>query len=443
VTNDSTPWRSILRGKRIAIFQPHRDSATNPSIVALIHELERSGVWTDLFMSNPGALPSFSFGRTRIFPFVPDYPVGKFHRGLWRDLWTLHRERVRFTEGRMVGVSVEVLSRLRAELAFRIHAERLFRRRRYDLLIGVDSAGIVAASEYGLRFGVPYVYWSFEIFFRDELVRGFELATKKAEIPASRGAAAVLIQDPNRAKLLAEENGLDLAKFLFLPVAPAGQPAIPPSDYFRKSLGLEPETRIILHPGSFADWTCAAELIDASHNLRPGLVVVVHTKYRPGRNDPWIKRLRERQHCALRLSDQPLTMEAFEAALESVDLGAVLYRPVVGRYTQRNLANVGLSSGKFSMFMRHGIPVICLPQTIFRELETVYGFGAVIGSLEELAPIAESILSDRSHYSAEARRLYRERLDFNLHWPDVARRLESIMRMKPTSNIGRRAPNLL
>ena len=44
----------------------------------------------------------------------------------------------------------------------------------FDLIVGVDSDGIIEGRRYAEKFGIPLAYLSFEIFFRDELTTSYE-----------------------------------------------------------------------------------------------------------------------------------------------------------------------------------------------------------------------------------------------------------------------------
>ena len=85
----------------------------------------------------------------------------------------------------------------------------MFAKESFDLIVGVDSDGIIEGRRYAERFGIPLAYLSFEIFFRDELTTSYERRRKEQESDASRAADLVIIQDDERAKLLASENGLE------------------------------------------------------------------------------------------------------------------------------------------------------------------------------------------------------------------------------------------
>jgi hypothetical protein len=56
-----------------------------------------------------------------------------------------------------------------------------------------------------------------------------------------------------------------------------------------------------------------------------------------------------------------------------------------------------------------------------------YVFGLNISSFEQMPEALVQIRSHHAHFSGEAKRLFQERLDFNLHWPKLLDRLCTIL----------------
>ena len=139
------------------------------------------------------------------------------------ELATLHRFPYRIPLSRG-GVRKTIRGWVRGgrELPFRRQVNRMFAKGSFDLIVGVDSDGIIEGRRYAEKFGIPLAYLSFEIFFRDELTTSYERRRKDQESEASRAADLVIIQDAERGKLLASENGLEIARIVHLPVSPAG-----------------------------------------------------------------------------------------------------------------------------------------------------------------------------------------------------------------------------
>ena len=388
--------------RRIAILEPHPDLATNPSLVCLIEAFTRSGARVDVLMPASGRFPPLD-GRVTRYPFPRRFSL--WYGGVRTTLrnW---RDRIR-----------------------QIPADRRFAAGGYDLILGIDSAGIIKGYEYAKRHGVPLVYLSFEIFFRDELVSRGEMEEKERECVAGRFADLVIVQDHGRGRLLAAESGLSTEEFEYLPVAPAGSQRARESNYLRRRFDLSERQTIILHSGSFAEWTYADELLESVVTWPEDFVLVVHTRYNPSDTDRYVQAIEQAGLSNVILSTDPLPIEEYEQLLASADIGLVLHKPTPpSRYTQKNIQTVGLSSGKFSFYMKHGIPAISIGQESYAQLLADYAFGENLGSFSEMPAALNRVRSNHVHHRAEAQRLFTEELDFDLHWPGLSARLLEVMK---------------
>jgi hypothetical protein len=394
-------------GKRIAIFDPYPDFATNPTLVALSRSLSDAGAEVDIFM--PGHRRSRypdidGLGTRWDLPYRPPF---------WRgDL----------------RASLRGWGRGAHDLPARRRFNRHFAAAAYDLIIGIDCDGVIEAQRVSMRADVPFAHLSFELLFSDELTSEYERRLKAAERAASQAASLVIVQDPERARLLIDENQLDPSRIVLLPVSPSGRSIARHSGLLRTMHGISPDQTVVLHSGAFGDWTYADELIRSASSWPDGFVLVVHTKYRPGRNDRFVEEIRARGASNVVLSTEPLGPDDYDEMVASADLGLVLYKPVPGSpLTQRNIRCIGLASGKFSSYLRAGVPVVSVAQQTYAELLTDYDFGANIDAIDALPRALESLRTHLDWHSAEASRLFAERLDFDIHWPTIARSLRETM----------------
>lgn len=385
--------------RRIALFEPRPKLAENPSLVCLLKAFARSGARVDVLMPVSDRFPSVDDGLATRYPFP--------HRfSLWRG-------------------GVRTTLRSWWERAQQIQSDRMFAAGAYDLILGVDSAGLIEGYEYAKRYDVPLVYLSFEIFFRDELSSRAEIEEKEREYIASQFADLVIIQDQWRAQLLATENRLSLDKLEYLPVSPGGSQRVRKSDYLRRRFGLSEMQTLVLHSGSFAEWTYYAdELLENVATWPEDFVLVVHTKYRPGQTDRYIQAVQQAKLSNVVLSTEPLSVDEYEQLVASADIGLALYKPVpASRSTQKNIQTMGLSSGKFSFYMKYGIPVISIKQQSYAQLLVDYAFGENLDSFREMPAALNRVRSNYAHHRAEAQRLFSEKLDFDIHWPRLSARL--------------------
>jgi hypothetical protein len=397
-----------LNGCRIALLYPHADLQTNPGLLALLYALREDGAELCLYMTRKDRYPQVS-GPFDVQPFPGE---------------------VRLWSGDLAGTLAEWSLLLQGKLRGR---KNLFSHR-YDLVIGVNSEGIIAAGRYARRFGVPLVYLSYEIFFREELTRLADLKEKAREIEASRRADLVIIQDEERGELLTKENGIPASRFAFLPVAPAGEEGGGKTDWLYRRFGIPEDRKIVIHAGSFEDWTCAGELLETTGDWPREALLVVHTRYEAKNMGKYMNILKGNLSDRVVFSLKPLDTEEYGRMLRSAHIGLVLYKRTVGsrysKYHGNNIMNIGLSSGKFASYMKYGLPSISLGQQTYRRLLGKYRFGFDIDTMTEIPGAITRILRAYDLHSSEAKRLFVKRLRFDLHWPQLREKIIGLLHQR-------------
>lgn len=387
---------------RAAFFEPYRDLSTNPSLMGIIASMAARGWHVDIFMPPHSEFPSMFFQnvRRRPFPARPPIKIGRMKQTCeaWIEFIGTIRARRKQTQGA------------------------------YHLVFGIDSAGIIAASRSCQHNRIPLIYLSYEIFFADELKSRKWISIKQQEKNACRKVDLVIVQDLKRAELLSAENQIDISKFMLLPVAPPKSISIQ-SNFLRDHFQIPPEKTIVLHSGSFAKWTCAEQMLQSTYSWPKDFVLVIHTRYRPDRFDPAFRMIRKRRPPNVLLSFDPFSVEEYEKLVSSADIGLALYQMVSDSpYTQKNIQNVGLSSGKFSFYMKCGLPTITMNQPVYRALSEKYKFGEVVSDIKEIPLALKRIRANIRDYRHDAKRLFDEQLDFDLFWPQIRTRIDSLIR---------------
>lgn len=393
-----------FQNRRIAIFNPYPGFDTNPTLVCLTKALTNHGSHVDIMVPP----------KDIWHPVDGNVTVNKFPEGL--ALWC--------------GDVRTTMKRWRQDLSMeRLRIDLNFATGTYDVIIGVDSLGIIRGSTYAKRYKVPLVYLSFEIFFKDELVRSVEIEEKQREVVATRIADLVIVQDAYRGRMLGRENRLMRDKFAYLPVAPSGTLEREKSNYLRDRHNIPEDHTIVLISGSFENWTCANEILDSLSEWPEKFVLVVHSKLKVNEKKRYIRKINGAGLTNIILSNDSLPIGEYEQLVASADMGLVMYKAIPpSRYLQKNIGNIGLASGKFSFYVKHGIPVISLTQKIYEELFKEYKFGANIHSLDALPDALIKVRSRMNYHRKEARRLFKEKLDFDAHWPTISARLLEIMK---------------
>lgn len=283
----------------------------------------------------------------------------------------------------------------------------------YSFLIAVDPQGLYAAHYLFNDLPVPLIYLSFEILFQDELEKKEDHDLKNIEREMSRRAALIIIQDEERGRLLAAENGLAGHHFSYLPNAPADVGSSENASYLRDNFNLPVSKKIVLHTGSFDFWTAGEELIAAAAGIPDEFVLVIHSRQIPGKND-LISRMQDIADPAkVCFSTAPLAFDEYAKLVDSCDIGLVLYKISPTIFTQKNLFHIGLSSGKFAYFARHGKPVITSDLPSYRAIFNQSHNGVCAQKVSALGEILREHSSQFTQMGRNNRLFFCDQLDFS------------------------------
>jgi hypothetical protein len=370
----------------ILIIHPEGNSFNNPTLKSLIDLFVSRGIPVDLRYGVSDAPMPAGYGGVKLLPY------GKFHK----FIRAIILENLCFIP--LIGLVVAL--------------DNLLLYGSYRLVLGVDREGLIQAGLLHRMEKTPYVFLSFEIQFGDETSRRF----KAPEIKASRDVAAWLVQDEVRARLLVDENKLDPDKKIMLPLASVGH-AEPSSLKLRDRLGIPDEKKVAITMGSITAWSMAADIIKSATSWPEDWVLIVHDRY--GKTS-------RRLHGILSVIEPYLNNKIYisdEASLMVDDLGNILagvsaglafYRPVWNcQSSGKNIQYLGLASGKISTYLRYGIPVIVNEIGLYADEAQKHRFGLVVEDADRIGSRLDEI--DRPSYRENAKRYFRECLDFKLH----------------------------
>ena len=296
----------------------------------------------------------------------------------------------------------------------------------YAFILAVDPQSLYAGRYLLQNNSTPLIYLSFEILFHDELLTPEDINLKKVEIELSRRAALVIIQDKERGAKLAQENRLEDKEFLYLPNAPKEKQYPQPSSFLRDKLNIPPAKRIVLHTGSFDFWTAGEELIAATEKFPDKYVLVIHSRQIPGKNDLITQMQPVCNPTKVYFSTDPLPFDDYAKLVESCDLGLVLYKISPTIFTQKNLFHIGLSSGKFAYFARHGKPVITSDFPSFRAIFKEFNNGLCAPEVSDIGHIIQKNSDNFSTMGENNRHFFEEKLNFSKNITPIMQRLNSI-----------------
>lgn len=303
----------------------------------------------------------------------------------------------------------------------------------YDLVIGIDQ-GIIAAAVIAKRLGVPLGLISYEIRFDDEV----GAAQKAQEVDACAGVAFAIAQDHTRAYLLSREYRIPLHKILRIPVADGLRSPIPRSDDLRRHFQIPADTRVAIFAGKVTARSMISDLIEAAQHWR-GWALVLHSPSGFSKVD------RKRWTGARSISNvyfsdlQLNTVAELQRIVASADVGIGFFTPVANdSYEGKNVLFMGLSSGKISMYLKSGLPILINEIGEMSELVRQHRLGGVVPWVRELDP---DHYPDLTHPGARQRseQFFAARLSFDLFEPEfrfvVREALDGVQR-RPYNEVG-------
>ena len=240
-------------------------------------------------------------------------------------------------------------------------------------------------------------------------------------------ATFIIIQDLERAKVLASDNLLPLQKFLFLPNAPLGKASKNFSHYWHKKLQLPASAKIVLHAGSLEKWTGIREIIRFTHLWPKNWILIVHTREK-AENSLLIEELKKLdQEGRVIFSLSPVSKEEYLNLVQGADIGLAFYIPYKGTsYTQTNLRKIGLSCGKLAYYLKCGLPVVVNKDTNLSEIVEKANCGVVVNNAKEIGKAIEEISSNYNEYSKNACKTFEKCFNFEKAFQKVLEKLEEV-----------------
>lgn len=283
----------------------------------------------------------------------------------------------------------------------------------YDLIIGIDRQGLIESYYLYKGTGIPYIFWSFEIMFASETSISF----KRMEIEASRTARLWYAQDKLRVKMLIDENILKPSNGRQVPVASSGV-AEASCVRVRDLLGIPEEKKVAILIGSLADWTMSHDVISSVPTWPEDWCLIIHERY--AKTEDFFEKLPEQikkiRNKKIFVSNHAVDcVDKMGDILNGCTAGIAFYKPINSSpYTGRNLACLGLASGKISTFLRYGLPVITNEIGEYARLIRDGSAGLI---LDQEKPDLYQLLNevDYEMMSANAKKLFHTRLDFEVH----------------------------
>jgi glycosyltransferase involved in cell wall biosynthesis len=415
-----------MKEQRVAIVYPYASLDSVPSLHNAAVLLSEHGYLMDIFTSGSPefAAPIFNDGRINLRLPRSD--------AFFSDLARRHHSvRTRITKlGAVSAVAKRCWGVARKWTPFLptlIQVWRLHRRNPYRCVIGVDPAGLLQGNYLASIIRVPLVYYSLELLPSHEIRNPVLKRLKKREISLSRKAQFVIIQDEERARLLAQDNQIPMEKFALVPNSPLGRSGRRPSHYWHQRFGLSSDQRVVLHAGSIAPWTGIEQIVQSVGSWPENWVLVVHSRANAESSD-LVKRLRElavpgRVFFSLR----PVARQEYNVLVDGADIGIAFYLSTgYTKFTGQNIQALGLSSGKIADYLRAGLPVIVNQAGSISELLQRERCGIAVESGRDIGEAIGQIAQRYVEYSEQACQVFEIYLDFSRGFQEVIKRIDSL-----------------
>lgn len=281
----------------------------------------------------------------------------------------------------------------------------------WRLVIGIDSDGIVVADLIARALNCPSALLSYELFFCSEI----GAFAKSPEIEACKRISFAVCQGGERSYHLSIENHIHPSKIIDIPVAPCGEYSCPPNPPDLKNLFGISQAYVAIVAGTLDDWTLVDALLASTHFWPRDWSLLVHSRF--GIDRKLLDHLLLLGADNVYISNLDLASSADVMALFSqADLGIALYRPSYeNKWLGKNIACLGLSSGKISMYLQAGLPVLTNAGTGYQQLFDKYDAGLIVDHPSEIGEILAKNSSRLYQMRVNALNLYRSELDSNLY----------------------------
>lgn len=294
--------------------------------------------------------------------------------------------------------------------------EEIIKDKRYKWFIGVEPEGLIAAGMVGQKQGVPVIYYNLELRLSYESQAIMQKVIKKYEKMFNKFSVFTIIQDEERARLLAKDNEICLQNILTVPVSADGPIYEQKTACLRERFNLTENDRIILYAGFISNWACCEELAKSAASWPKNRILIIHSH---GYYDPaYLKKVRKYEGENVKLSMDPVSYDALPSFLASADIGIALYKDLGENFTM-----IGSASGKLAHYLKSGLPVIANDYPSVRRIIDTFECGVCIDSPHEIIDAMAKIFDKYEIMRRNAFICYEENYMFSRNFTKVIERM--------------------
>ncbi len=286
-------------------------------------------------------------------------------------------------------------------------------------VIGIEPLGFVMAGRLNMIWKKRLGYFSFELLFKDEVLDFFKstgdenyLILKKNEEKYFKKVDFLVIQDEYRCDTICSENNFRPKKIFLIPVAAVPNEKTPTANKlkFKKGLEIPNDKQVIVFSGSLQSWTGMQNLLGKFEEKWDNRFwLLLHSRIELEKGNWFLERINDLRSkgYSISLHNEPFkNLTDLSDFLSQCDFGLVCYLPIKHPYAGKNIKEVGLASGKFSLYMMLGLPVLATKCKSYEALIKEYDFGVLADTMEDI-PLKLHLLLDHPELrSVACKKLY-------------------------------------
>lgn len=288
-------------------------------------------------------------------------------------------------------------------------------------IIGIEKRGFIFSGVVGRKFGIPYIYYSLELYFADWSKHWLHQRQLDLERKYHQSAAATIVQDDLRGAALYAHNQIGAQPKIFIPVGVTSLPKMPSTYYWHRKFELPEGSKIFLYFGDLTMWLRGLDnLVDAWASCPQEYVLVLHGTGDTREINAFCK---QRQLPHVFISTELAPEGQIRELVSSAEVGLCIYKN-----TDPNNRLTAFSSQKIALYLREAVPIISADNESYRKLYQKFKCGLSISSYEEVGAAARNILADYTSFKTEARRAFDSIYDNEISFPKLIRFLNNLER---------------
>lgn len=278
----------------------------------------------------------------------------------------------------------------------------------FNLVVGFDTFGIIIASAVPRARRQALVYWSLELRFRALIRNPIVRIAMNLERSLLKEADLIVVQDSERARLLATENFITTDRIALIPNSALGLSTAGSSRHLHRLLGLASSEKLILHAGMICDEVMSIEVAKAASALKQKYVFVFHERMQRSSTEPYLQSVQAAGGHRVRLSLNPVPVGELDQIFASAFVGVVTYSDQYGA----NFSEIASASGKLSYLLRNRIPVVVNSIPSLKRFVQDTRCGIVVDDLAEIPNAIDEIASSYETFRSAAEQAFLKHFDF-------------------------------